>query len=137
MSAYVVDDQTINDIVAYVSLSSISWRTDHMIQDFVYLGYEFPQDREKLANDLFNMNCEAVDQRYGKDEWREFHPDKFVYRTQVPPTAPIAYKLIGRLKYQCTEGNVPRTDLYKALEHLHNQVAHHIARNVIENVIEN
>ena len=111
MSAFVVDDSTINKIVAAVRNDS------HMTLQFELLGYLPKTQPEKLAAALFDMNCDGVDQRYeDKPARTDFHPEPFTFRRVLPPTNVPTYKAVSCLLYQCSEGDVDTTPLYGALE---------------------
>jgi hypothetical protein len=128
MSAFVVQDRSINKIVAYLMAGD----NRDAAEPFVALGYHLHDgphstrrdERRRLALDLFGMNCRAVDQRYDDHPARtEFHPEEFQSTLELPPAATEAVKLMGCLHYQCTEGSVPDEPLYKALEESQKLVA--------------
>ena len=126
MSAYVVSDKAINQIVAYCENSN-SYRTDWIAEELNSMY----SSGEALANGLFNMNCEAVDQRYGKGEWKEFHPENFKYQTEIPLPERQTYQLVKKLIYQCSEGNVVKTELYKSLVEFYNNLAHDLVQELL------
>lgn len=133
MSAYVVDDKTINNIVAYLKNSMASWRTDWVPRAFEdAYDVESAADFEQLATDLFNMNVEAVEQRYGKGEASEFRPLDFQYRIEIPLPAKLVYSDFRCLLYQCNEGNVPDTGLYQMLQDAFNRLAHKIVQDELD-----
>ena len=72
--------------------------------------------RAKLA--MFDLNCEAVDQRYGPGQAEKFRP--LDYKFQYLPHANNfqALKSLRCWLYQCSEGNVPETELYKAFDEI-------------------
>ena len=110
MSAYFVSRQTIHDAVS-------AW-SDH-----------FPQPRSQHMLDLiglifWKMNSEALRQRYpsiiGTDEDRENEGNaaSYCYRHPVNLSKAQAAKSVHCLTYQCSEGSVPETATYKALDRL-------------------
>lgn len=99
-------------------------------------AYDFGLDEktlQKLANTLWDLNIEAVHQRYPEDKTDsmpgQYENQKLVHHTpyQYTPTTTIqAYKSLQCLVYQCSEGNVPNNPLYKMLEELENAMARQI-----------
>ena len=131
MSAFVVEDRTINRIVAFLAQGA----NEDAAKPLVRLGYKIQangnggrvaqhREKERLAKALFEMNCRAVDARYADHPARtKFHPEEFVFLTEAPPGAIEAIKRMGCLGYQCLEGDVPEEDLYKALRESQKLVA--------------
>lgn len=123
MSAFVVKDSTINRIVTYLG--------EHQHADlariFESLGYSLADRPAELALALFNMNCEAVDQRYADRPARtEFHPGPYHYTVDFLYTDAGILKAAGCLRYQCSEGDVPETPLFKALDDFIGALAYHV-----------
>ena len=121
MSAYVVGSETINKIVSFLNFGNTGW--DDHTYPFRKLGYNIPyvvEDYERLANDLFQMNVSAVKQRYEHDT--QEYTYQFHTSINVRPAVEV-YKAVQCLRYQCSEGNVPNTPLYKALEELRSNLA--------------
>lgn len=129
MSSYMVDDITINKIVAFLSQDGIVtgqfcplWKIDLYNKD----------DCRALAKRMFAMNAMAVNQRYGPGEAKEMHPEPFRYRAVMPPGRVEAYKALRCFQYQCCEGDVPETELYKALEWLSREWEYEIVTSLPE-----
>lgn len=122
MSAFVVADRTINRIVAFLAKPNDGWYSDPA-RPFLELGYALRSDRgsweqrKRLAADLFDLNCRAVDARYEDHPARsEFHPEEFVFRHEAPPRGLEAVQRMSCLCYQCSEADIPEDPLYKALD---------------------
>lgn len=112
MSAYVVDDSTINGPVTF--LAECAW-TKNLLSP---LGYNLTveEDRKRLAEDMFQLNCDAVNQRYGPGEAASFRDLDFVYQPHVVD-AVQALKSLRSWHYQCCEGDIPETSaLFQAME---------------------
>lgn len=123
MSAFIVDDSTINRLVTFLN----SDRTGTIRYHFDRLGYGCG-DEQRLASDLFLMNCDSVDARYGKGtaaQDTEDMADEFRF-SFAPCTAVRAYKDAQCLLYQCSEGDIDERPLYKALERTVGAIAHSI-----------
>lgn len=139
MSSFIVDYKTINIIVS--GLVEANNKTDHYpgISHFTSLMHIQDTDgaRDAFGQDMYSMNVEAVVQRYPDcvgnpnnmpgpvDENNNHAPYK--YRFELPPKTIQFYKSLSCFLYQCSEGNVPETPLYLALDKYNDALAHHIA----------
>ena len=115
MSAYIVEDKTINRIVNRLvfELRHYSYAQD-LDEKFSELGYDRVNDAfpEELAQDMHALNIHAVNLRY--DEENKVLPITYV---QSSPASLIqTLKSLNCWVYQCTEGYMPKTDLYKFFE---------------------
>ena len=100
MSAYVCDNRTISQVA------------DFMLEDWCRL-YE-DETPKSLGAMLHAMNCAAVDARYSD---RASKPGKFKYeRTEGKPPLWQSIMTMECLKYQCSEGDIPKEVLYQDLE---------------------
>ena len=128
MSAFIVEAACVNSIMAYLNFHADRFRW--LNRD---LGYDVSQaeDLKRLAGALYALNCDAVDQRYGKGTAAqdtaeaggfEYHP---VMREGV-----AVYKAACCLHYQCSEGDVPERPLYRALERITAEIAEQIVRKL-------
>lgn len=124
MSAFVVEDKTINSILAWIEQCAWSSEKDHLIRPFRSIGYNINRAEiddvfygvlRKLASDLFKMNCDGVNARYGENQAQEFRPLDFEYKSITAPPIVQAIKSMQCLLYQCSEGDVGTQPLYKAL----------------------
>lgn len=121
MSAFIVDDDCINRIVSHLNRNA---------RDFEWLlsrsGYTLSQseDLQRLASDLYLMNCDAVDGRYGpgtsaQDDAGRAGEFQFKFSPPIysmPLPAVVIYKAAKCLRYQCSEGDVPQRPLFKLLD---------------------
>jgi hypothetical protein len=135
MSAYIVDDVTINRIVSGLNYAA------H------YGGWNspLPKPSEELAFDdaaimghvLRKMNEESVYQRYPDD-----NPDElpgpvdengknppYKYDPIVPPSPIQLFKSLQCYLYQCDEGDTDKCKLYQALDQYLNEIAYHVMTN--------
>lgn len=125
MSAYVVEDLTLHRIVSYLSLTAhegCAW-------DLEQIGYPVATDEqcERLAGDLYQMNCDAVDARYGKGESAQQTDGESVPGFKLVPVTPVeAYKACQCLLYQLSEGDIDKRPLYAALEGALSRIADQI-----------
>jgi len=123
MSAFVVEDSTINKIVAAIRNDNYMTR---LFEDLGYLPHHVPRN---LAEALFDMNCDAVEARYGHGDT---DGSQFTYKQVLCPTSVPAYKHMSCLLYQCSEGDIPTTPLYQALE----QCKSYLASGIISSLPE-
>ena len=126
MSAYVVEDKVINQIVDALACARL--RENVLTETGCNLAVT--EDRAKLGQSMFELNCTAVEQRYGKGEAASFRTLDYTYQRSMPPTLIQAYKSLGCWMYQCSEGDVPETPLFKTMEKLHGEMAHEIVRQL-------
>jgi len=83
-------------------------------------------DNESLQRELWEMNVAALRQRYGDDAGvYEFSP---IYVPQPVNLFALA-KDMDCLLYQCREGDVPQTALYKAMQEVRNALCLYLVRS--------
>lgn len=80
-----------------------------------------------FARQLYEMNLDAISQRYKRGK-EDDYGYTFTYCMPINNMT-VLYKSIGCLMYQCSEGNVPETDLYKKMREIENALAHDIVSN--------
>ena len=116
MSAYIVDDETINKVVSYLYSRSIEFQHTKLHK----MGYDVnvPKSCAELAQKMFDLNVAAVNARYGEDEAEKFRSLNFKYGV-VPASLIEVIQALKAWKYQCTEGDVPDLALYKAMKEIH------------------
>jgi hypothetical protein len=114
MSAFIVSDKTINRIVSFLNADA----RNNSGCGFKKMGYALDQSEEleRLARDLHLMNCDAVDDRYGKGTAAGDVPVAFAFHWENGVSRLAILKHAKCLRYQCSEGNIPERPLYNALE---------------------
>lgn len=130
MSAYIVSDETINKVVSYLYCKKDShfWPANEIKESY---NLKTRQDFERLAQDMFNLNIEAVEQRYGKGQAKEFRPLNFQFRLTANGTSIHVLKALRCWLYQCSEGDCPEVSfLYKMM----NEFSHLLALDIVENM---
>ncbi len=129
MSAFMVEDKTINRVVTWLTREVATNR--HFTLD--WLAREYGVDLESagwdetLAQAMFQLNCDGVNARYGKGEAEKFRPLNFTYKPEDYHSLVQVLKSLQCWKYQCSEGDVPETQLYRFFE----AVAHHLALKIV------
>lgn len=122
MSSFVVDDETINMVVSYLYAKGNGpddWLRYRAIK-LAKMGYNLavPEDCEKLANLMFDLNVAAVNARYGEGEAEKFRPLDFKYRLAYLESQMQAIKALETWLYQCLEKDVHFHRLYAAMEQI-------------------
>ena len=116
MSAFMVEDKTINNVVNWlwdenIRLSLIPRKLKELGFDMSKAGWE-----ENLGQAMFQLNISGVEARYGTGEAAKFRDLDYQYRmTQTVPLVQVLKSLQCWL-YQCCEGRVPETMLYKLFD---------------------
>lgn len=118
MSAFIVDDETINRIVTWIESNtgnSLGMEVKRTLNKFgISMEEELTEfTLSKMANSFLFLNKLGVDSRY--DEKKELHPMKFV---RVFDSDIQVLKSMHCLRYQCNEGNIPEQPAFKFLEEL-------------------
>jgi hypothetical protein len=113
MSAFMVEDKTINYVVNWLrrnidELYCIPPKLKKLGIDTTVTGWD-----ENLSQAMFQLNISRVEARYGKGEAVKFRKLDYRYeRTDAVPLVQVLKSLRCWL-YQCLEGDVPETALYK------------------------
>ena len=111
MSAFIVEDKTINRVVSH-----LEWDRDGQAWTMHRLEKEgLPIISDELGQAMFALNVEAVEQRYGEGEAKEFRDLNYRYS---PQNAKI-HQVLKSLRcwiYQCSEGSVPETPLFQIMD---------------------
>ena len=129
MSAYIVEDKTINNIMASLVGSFDEYLQRMMREKLKNIGYDLhsQKDQYRLAMELFRVNCESIEQRYGKGEAEKFRPLNYRYESAISLPAIMFYKTLQCWLYQSCEGNVSNVSIvFKAMQEIADMLAHHI-----------
>lgn len=120
MSAYIVGHKTVQNVLSGLTL--LEGKGYGITREFAKLG-----DKTTIGRLLLLMNEAAVYQRYPDDRetmgMGSAEEESFTFRPSMSCGRVQAYKSTQCLSYQCAEGDVPETALYKLLEELANALA--------------
>jgi hypothetical protein len=134
MSAFMVEDKTINRVVTWLTCEVATNR--HFTLDCLAREYGVDltsnQWDEKLAKAMFQLNCDGVNARYGQNEAEKFSPLNFTYKQEDYSSLVQALKSLQCWMYQRNEGEVPETQLYRFFEEVENHLALKIVMNLPE-----
>jgi len=133
MSAFMVDDKTINSVVTWLTreVQRSRFTLDCLAREY---GVDLTSDGwdEKLAQAMFQLNCDGVNARYGEGEAEKFRPLNFTYEPEIQYSLVQVLKSLQCWNYQCSEGDVPNTQLYQFFE----EVEHHLALKIVMDLPE-
>jgi len=117
MSAFLVEDKTINYIVNW--LRSEKFLVSPIPHKLKELGFDMSKVEweEKLGMAMFQLNIRGVEARYGKGEAVTFRNMDYHYHRTPPVPLVQVLKSLQCWLYQCCEGEVPETALYKLFDH--------------------
>jgi hypothetical protein len=117
MSSFIVSEKTMNNIIY-----NLFW--DHNFKNsygslLERNGYKTEEDFNRLYTEFYIMNRNAIIQRYNEKEGSDYIklPEKINWDNGTLNKFQCL-KDMKCLRYQCSEGNVPDTRLYKFLEEL-------------------
>ena len=140
MSAFVVEPKIISRV-----LSRLDSKRDDSLRytaERILNNIEFSlDDLHGLGQAMYNLNVNAVGQRYpdskGIDDLPGCysdgeHLDKFTFVRQLSVPVIWAYKALQCWLYQCAEGNVTETKLYKAFREIQATMADSIIYHIPE-----
>ena len=136
MSAFIVEDEIINLPLGLFYTEAVgSGAHDEIPRRLKQAGYNIGEDEteiERLAQEMFRLNCEAVNQRYGEGAAETFRELNFKYQFTPGTNTAQAYKALECWLYQCTEGDIWKSPLYELIKNIANSLAHRIAMNTPE-----
>ena len=122
MSAYIVDEETINKIVAGLDSGQHS---AYWLSELSEGGYDIrssEEAREQLGTDMYALNVEAVRQRYPGEADDTLPgiigPKVYHYRYVLPRPMIATLKALRCWAYQCSEGDVPERPLFKLMQNM-------------------
>lgn len=126
MSAYVVENETINRVISALITTQTNLRGP-----IACLGYDLnaQKDRQRLCHDMAALNVKAVRDHYGEDEQEDVSD---VYRFTPEPNLNFVqpFKSLECYLYQCNEGDNDKAPLFKALEQIKVLMAYQIVRRM-------
>jgi hypothetical protein len=108
MSAFIVEDKTINKIVTWLrrEVFKQSFTLDQKATKYHIDLYGDMWD-EKLAKAMFQLNCAGVDARYGEGTAKKDRTVNFMFKPEHCLSLVHVFKALQCWSYQCSEGDVP------------------------------
>jgi len=84
-------------------------------------------NHNELGSDLYRMNYAAMQDRYGDSlEDDDAPPEPYEYVDPGKLTVAGMFKSIACLSYQCAEGSVPNSPLYKVLRRVEERLMYEL-----------
>jgi hypothetical protein len=124
MSAYIVEDATINAVISFLAKDRKGDYMRRQILEETGCDLETTLGREALGQAMFALNCNAVEQRYGDGEAKAFRDLDYKFALNIMASRFSAYKCLKCWLYQCSEGDVPDTSLlYAAMNRVKGEMA--------------
>lgn len=131
MSNFLVADSCINRIVSWMRQQAEPGADCHYPIRALnkQYGYDFWNDKttcEGYAEALYRLNCVALNERYGENEGEDAH-------FQYTPALATSIQVLKSLRcwlYQCSEGEVPTTALYRYMDAISLELALHIVQSL-------
>jgi hypothetical protein len=119
MSAFVVEDLTINRVVTMLKRSERYFDSTWFLRKLKDAGYDLLDGGdERLGRAMFDLNCKAVDERYRPGACAEFRPLDYRYSPALVDSKVQGIKALDCWLYQCSEGGVPEDPLYKLMDEM-------------------
>lgn len=128
MSSFLVSDSCINKIVSYLNRRADRFQWAFRNADGIDLSNS--DDLAKLAGQLFQLNCDALDARYGRGTAArdtEGRPAEFPFQF-TPTTSVAALKAIQCWSYQCSEGDIDQRPLFRVMQDVRLALAEDIVK---------
>lgn len=123
MSAFVVEDKTINNVVGFLN-DSRNRDLRKIVLEAAQLTDADERWHEKLGASMAIMNQDAVNQRYGEND--EAH---YEFHFELADDIQV-YKSLQCWLYQCCEGDVPERPLYRAFGELERRIGNRIIQRL-------
>jgi len=133
MSAFITSDENINSIISFIR--SDSGKNQHIYRSLenTNLTWSGQDDARVLGSKMRDLNIEAVCARYTDDKVEVLRGnDDYKFVETLRPSRIQAYKSLRCWLYQCTEGHIPETDLFKAFDQVSSEMAKHIVNRLPE-----
>lgn len=128
MSAFIVKNKTINNIVAVLARDEFMIR---LINQEFNVNIKLDSGRSYFAHRLYALNVSSVGARYGSAD--DMVGNGFQYKHEYDVGILKSFKDLQCLLYQCDEGEVPSTKLFKFMDTV---AFKHIAKKIIYDLPE-
>lgn len=134
MSSFVVKDKTINRIVGYFKMGRNQEWAQRMILKETGLDITKTGDDETFGKLLLMLNIQAVNDRYAETEdgTAELLTYRFESKSYLDGGMVAAFKSFQCFMYQCSEGAVIDTDLYKLMKELKGNMAERVIETMLD-----
>ena len=133
MSAFMVADETINRVIAWLSweISRSRW-LKIKVEDALQIDTSKHNWEETLGHAMFELNITGVNDRYGENKARKFRALNYRY-TPLHGSKIQVLKSLQCWLYQCMEGEVIKKPLYQFFDTV---VEPHLMNSIISDLPE-
>ncbi|SRR5258706_15169958 len=124
MSAFVVEDKTINNIVGWLNNSERehgAWLLELVLQ-VCEVSRSDEDWQGKVGISMFQMNVDAVRARYKDADEAKMIPPSYKFAWELATDVQVLKSLQCWL-YQCSEEGIPERPLYKAFREVERVIA--------------
>lgn len=130
MSAFLVEDATINKIVTWLrrEISTGDRATLDQLAMKYHLNIMSDMWDEKLANAMWQLNCASVDARYGEGTAKGERTKPFQFMPEPYFSLVEVYKALQCWSYQCCEGDIPETSKFYTF---FSEIENYLARKIV------
>jgi hypothetical protein len=126
MSAFIVEDKTINAVVTYLACKRDGEWIRRQVKTEAGFDLETLAGRQGLGAAMFELNVSAVTQRYPKDKASDFRPLNYKFALIDGLPAPAVIKALACWLYQCSEGDCPENELYKLMDKIKGELCYDV-----------
>jgi hypothetical protein len=132
MSAFMVEDKTINRVVSFVDRQLRKGVWPIIAQRFADAGFVLDEGFcERLGKAMFSLNIRGVNTRYGDREAQSFRTLTYRYQPEWASEIQV-YKSLCCWRYQCMEGDIPEDPFYQLMQ----DITHVLADWIISHLPE-
>jgi hypothetical protein len=133
MSAFMVEDGTINRVITWLSweVTRSLW-LKRKVEEALHLDTTTRNWEEILGHAMFELNIDGVNDRYGEGEAQKFRKLNYHYSPATVSEIQVLKSLQCWL-YQCTEGEVVKKPLFVFFDTV---VEKHLMSNIISALAE-
>jgi len=141
MSSFMCEDKTVNRIISFLVYDKIGKEAHKIIKKVTGIDLEIKGSDEiyEAQVNLFgvklrDLNIKALNERYGDniEELNEQYPfNGFDWKAETPSRMQML-KSLGCFTYQCNEGNIDKTAIFKMLRQIELSLAYDIITDAPE-----
>lgn len=131
MSATLVGDHTINEVVTYLANDEGAGKFRVEIHDKLDILMAAGIGPQRLGESMLALNCKALEKRY-QERAKEYFPEMETARycfEETNTSLVQVYKSLQCWLYQCNEGDIDKTVMYQTLDRIGAQIAEVIVLN--------
>jgi len=134
MSAFIVEDKSINRIVAFLADCHCRGKV-WLYLPLERIGFNLsePLQVKRLAEEMATLNCMSVEGRYGEGQADKMGGCQAFVHTRTSPLESNKWQVLKSLAcflYQSCEGDCEENALYQALEAIRGKLSYHLVSDL-------